>query len=392
MNEGTKKESFHQGNLRLVLQQVINNAPISRIEIARNLGMNKSSITTLYNEVDEMGYLKEIGSGEASKMGGRKPTLVTINDKYGYTVSVDLGYRHLHIMSNLLNGESIGYGRIEIDSRNILDIIDIINKQIQTIDADMDTENGLLGIAFSIHGVVYENQISKSPFWDVKDVDLKQIFEDKYQVPVILENEANLSAVYERDFNAAQNEKNILSVSIHKGIGAGIILNRHLYHGFKGAAGEIGSSLMFTDIDEQNQYNFDKVENYCSEDAIIENIQHQKNITGLDREGLEKLLRDGDKDAQRVIDLFIAAISRVIYNASVSFSPEKIFINSKLMEDIPDIFTAIQTTTKSLDMVPELYLTKRSNYATLLGACSMITHHVLGLDDYNLVFSGNDNK
>ena len=38
MNEGTKKESFHQGNLRLVLQQVINNAPISRIEIARNLG------------------------------------------------------------------------------------------------------------------------------------------------------------------------------------------------------------------------------------------------------------------------------------------------------------------------------------------------------------------
>jgi predicted NBD/HSP70 family sugar kinase len=392
MNEGTKKETFHQGNLRLVLQQVINNAPISRIEIARNLGMNKSSITTLYNEVDEMGYLKEIGSGEASKMGGRKPTLVTINDKYGYTVSVDLGYRHLHIMSNLLNGESIGYERIEIDSRNILDIIDIINKQIQTIDADMDTENGLLGIAFSIHGVVYENQISKSPFWDVKDVDLKQIFEDKYQVPVILENEANLSAVYERDFNAAQNEKNILSVSIHKGIGAGIILDRNLYHGFKGAAGEIGSSLMFTDIDEQNQYNFDKVENYCSEDAIIENIQHQKNITGLDREGLEKLLRDGDKDAQRVIDLFIAAISRVIYNASVSFSPEKIFINSKLMEDIPDIFTAIQTTTKSLDMVPELYLTKRSNYATLLGACSMITHHVLGLDDYNLVFSGNDNK
>lgn len=392
MNEGTKKESFHQGNLRLVLQQVINNAPISRIEIARNLGMNKSSITTLYNEVDEMGYLKEIGSGEASKMGGRKPTLVTINDKYGYTISVDLGYRHLHIMSNLLNGESIGYERIEIDSRDILDVIDIINKQIQTIDADMDTENGLLGIAFSIHGVVYENQISKSPFWDVKDVDLKQIFEDKYQVPVILENEANLSAVYERDFNAAQNEKNILSVSIHKGIGAGIILNHHLYHGFKGAAGEIGSSLMFTDIDEQNQYNFDKVENYCSEDAIIENIQRQKNITGLDREGLEKLLRDGDKDAQRVIDLFIAAISRVIYNASVSFSPEKIFINSKLMEDIPDIFTAIQTTTKSLDMVPELYLTKRSNYATLLGACSMITHHVLGLDDYNLVFSGNDNN
>lgn len=392
MNEGTKKESFHQGNLRLVLQQVINNAPISRIEIARNLGMNKSSITTLYNEVDEMGYLKEIGSGEASKMGGRKPTLVTINDNFGYTVSVDLGYRHLHIMSNLLNGKSVGYERIEINNRDIYKIIDIVNKQIQTIDAEMETEQGLLGIAFSIYGVVYDNEIVKSPFLDMKDVDLKQVFEDEYHVPVVLENEANLSAVYERDFNAAQNDNNILSISIHKGIGAGIILNRNLYHGFKGAAGEIGSSLMFTNIDERDQYNFKKVENFCSEDAIIESIQKQKKTTGLDREGLEKLLHEGDEDAQRVVDLFIAAISRVIYNASVSFSPEKIFINSKLMEDIPGIFTAIQTTTKSLDMVPELYMTKQSNCATLLGACSIITHHVLGLDEYNLVFAYQENK
>src|SRR5699024_7419576 len=147
-------------------------------------------------------------------------------------------------------------------------------------------------------------------------------------VPVVLENEANLSAVYERDFNAAQNDNNILSISIHKGIGAGIILNRNLYHGFKGAAGEIGSSLMFTNIDERDQYNFKKVENFCSEDAIIESIQKQKKTTGLDREGLEKLIHEEDEDAQRVVDLFIAAISRVIYNASVSFSPEKIFINS----------------------------------------------------------------
>src|SRR5699024_12639894 len=46
----------------------------------------------------------------------------------------------------------VGYERIEINNRDIYKIIDIINKQIQTIDYEMDTEKGLLGIAFSIHG------------------------------------------------------------------------------------------------------------------------------------------------------------------------------------------------------------------------------------------------
>jgi predicted NBD/HSP70 family sugar kinase len=369
--------------LKLVLQQVINNGPISRIEIARNLGMNKSSITALYNEVDDVGYLKEIGSGEASKLGGRKPTLVVLNSQYGYTISVDMGYRHLHIMANLLNGKSVSYQRIEISDRNIYNILAIIDNQIDAIADEIESDNGLLGIAFSIHGIVYDNQILKSPFLDFQDVNLVERFQDKYRVPVILENEANLSAVYERDFNAAQNEKNILSVSIHKGIGAGIILNRSLYHGFRGSAGEIGRSLMFND----KQYSFDKVENFCSEDAIIEKIQNKKNIKGLNRDGLEKLLQDQDLETQEIVDTFIDAISRVIYNVAVSFSPEKIFINSKLMEDIPEIFIAIQTTTKRLEMVPELYMTEHSNYATLLGACSLITHHVLGLDDYNLIFS-----
>ena len=250
-------------------------------------------------------------------------------------------------MANLLNGKSVSYQRIEISGRNINNILDVIDNQIATFADEIESDNGLLGIAFSIHGIVYDNQILKSPFLDFQDVNLTERFKNKYHVPVILENEANLSAVYERDFNAAQNEKNILSVSIHKGIGAGIILNRYLYHGFRGSAGEIGRSLMFNNSTNGKKYSFDKVENFCSEDAIIEKVQSKKSIKGLTRDDLEKLLQDQDIETQEIVDTFIDAISRVIYNAAVSFSPEKIFINSKLMEDIPEIFIAIQTTTKN---------------------------------------------
>lgn len=388
MAKAVKRESFHQRNLNLVLQQVINGAPISRIDIARNLKMNKSSITTLYNEVVQQGYLKEIGIGSASKSGGRKPILVALNEKYGYTISVDLGYRHLHVMTNYLDGTIVGYARIETGPRNITAIMKLIDQQIDQAIATVTSEHGLLGIAFSIHGIVDQTQIINSPFLNMADVDLYQRYTDKYRVPVVLENEANLSAVFERDFNDAQQKNNIICVSIHKGIGAGIILNRQLYHGYKGAAGEIGRSLMFSTDPQKNQYDYDKVENFCSEDAILNTVAQQKQLSQLTREDLVQLVAKDDQIVQNVLDLFITSIARIIFNASVSFAPEDIYLNSPLVEALPATFKAIKATTSELGMIPQLHLTaQRYGYVTLLGACSLITHHVLGLDGYDLRFT-----
>lgn len=385
MSKIASRKAFHQNNINRVLQQVINNGPISRIEIARNLELNKSSITALYNEIEQIGYLKEVGNGSASKNGGRKPVLVSLNEKFGYTISIDIGYRHLHFMANYLNGSIAYYQTKELTKHNIQGILKLIDQTIDTfMEQETKTINGLLGICFSIHGVVFQNKIFKSPFLKMDNIDLVQKYQTKYQVPVILENEANLSAVYERDFNEAKNEDNILCISIHKGIGAGIILNRHLYYGANGAAGEIGNSLMFT---HHNQYQYEKVEQYCSEDAILDTIKEQKQVSSFNRQDLEQLLKQNDSEVQAVLDSFITSIARIIFNAAVSFAPEKIFINSPLMEELPSIFKAIQATTSELKMIPSLQLTKHSHHAILLGACSLITHHVLDLDQYDLILN-----
>ena len=61
---------------------------------------------------------------------------------------------------------------------------------------------------------------------------------------MILENEANLAAVFERDFGQAETAKDIVTISIHRGIGAGVIANGRLYRGWHGMAGEIGRNLL----------------------------------------------------------------------------------------------------------------------------------------------------
>ena len=58
---------------------------------------------------------------------------------------------------------------------------------------------------------------------DVKGVDVAKIFEEEFAVPVFLENEANLSAIYERDFGT-ESPQSLVAISIHRGVGAGVVM------------------------------------------------------------------------------------------------------------------------------------------------------------------------
>ena len=105
------------------------------------------------------GYLRELGLGEASTAGGRKPTLVEINRDYGYTVTFDLGYRHLHALVTFLDGHVWKYDRIETQGQSIHEMLAQIKQYLDDRDQESTTSHGLLGICFSIHGIVMDNQV-----------------------------------------------------------------------------------------------------------------------------------------------------------------------------------------------------------------------------------------
>ncbi|MFC6288771.1 ROK family protein [Levilactobacillus angrenensis] len=381
------RNELHDQNLSLVLQQIFNNHPTSRIEISHQLNLNKSTISSLYNTLMAAGYLTELGLGEASTAGGRKPTLVEINRDYGFTLTFDLGYRHLHALATFLDGHVWKYDRIETKGQSIHDMVAQIKRYIDQLRREDQTSHGLLGICFSIHGIVLDNQVQTSPFIDMADVDLEQVFTTAYQVPVVLENEANLAAVYERDFNGARDLNSTVTVSIHRGIGAGIILRRDLFRGEHGDAGEIGQTVVSIAMDGAGNSHPVHAEDISSEDAIIQQIEEKKGLATLDRAGLVQLYQDRDVDTVVVLRQFTTAIGGLIYNLMRSLDPDAFFLNSPLVEEIPDLLTQIREVYHSLAQndLP-IDVTQNARLATVLGGCSVITHRVLNLTHYELNF------
>lgn len=381
------RNQLHDQNLSFVLQQIFNNHPTSRIEISHQLNLNKSTISSLYNTLMAAGYLTELGLGEASTAGGRKPTLVEINRDYGYTVTFDLGYRHLHALVTFLDGHVWKYDRIETKGQSIQEMLAKMHQYLGRLDQEDTTNHGLLGICFSIHGIVLNNQVQTSPFIDMTGIDLEKIFTEAYQVPVILENEANLAAIYERDFNGARDLNSTVTVSIHRGIGAGIILKRDLFRGEHGDAGEIGQSVVSIAQDGAGVPHPVHAEDISSEDAIIQQIEEKKGLTSLDREGVVALYQKQDADTLAVLAQFTTAIGGLIYNLMRTLDPDAFFLNSPLVEEIPDLLTQIRHVYRDLAQNDvAIDVTQNARLATVLGGCSVITHRVLGLDHYELNF------
>lgn len=382
------KNQLRQLNGKLVLQNIFNNSGTSRAQIARDLKLNKSTVSSIYNDLMATDIIQEGGDGAASNNGGRKPTMVSINAHYGFTVSLDIAYRNLHYMFNYLNGDIIEASEIRIFQKDIHEIMTIIIDLIKDVSRKIESDNGLVGIAVSYHGIVdvKEKEVTYSPFLDLDGVKIVSELEQTFSgVDVLIDNESNVTALYERDFDQHKLTDNSITISIHKGIGSGIIINRRVFRGSDGEAGEIGRGLI--NMDGQNV----KVEDICSEDAIINSISAEYGEV-LYRNDVVRLYRKSNPIIVKHLDVFVDTIGLLIYNVGRSFNPQSFFISSPLIEEMPEMLNAIEEKIKSLGGDNyTVFLIDNADRATLLGACSLITHEVLGLRDYELQFF-NENK
>ena len=101
---------------------------------------------------------------------------------------------------------------------------------------------GCPGICNSDMGIVeYTNNLG------FRNVPLKTDVEDKFKIPVYLDNDANAAAFGEYIAGAAMGSKNAVVITLGTGVGSGIIINGRIYRGTNFAAGEIGHTVIVAD-------------------------------------------------------------------------------------------------------------------------------------------------
>ncbi len=163
-------------------------------------------------------------------------------------------------------------------------------------------------------GIVYK--VANIPSW--RKVHLREILENRLDVKVYVNNDANCFAIGEKYFGQAKDYNNVVGVIIGVGFGAGIIFNGHLYSGTHCGAGEFGS-MPYRDYD---------IEYYCSEGYFDEKY-------GIKADVFYQRALDGDKIALAVFEQFGFDLGSAIKAILYAIDPDYIVLGGSLAKAFP---------------------------------------------------------
>ncbi|UOE51911.1 ROK family protein [Mucilaginibacter sp. SMC90] len=227
-------------------------------------------------------------------------------------IGIDLGATN--IRGALVNNSTIGNiisQRIKSDG-SVDDVLNDIYTVVDTLllnDSASAIGIGVPSVVDVAEGIVYDVQYI--PSW--KEVHLKKLMQERYNIPVYVNNDANCFAVGELYFGKGKSADSMVGVTLGTGLGTGIITNGKLYAGYNCGAGEIG---LFPYIDNILEY-------YCSGSFF-------HNVYGLDGVQVFKDAQAGDERALQLYTELGNHIGNAVKMVMYAYDPELIILGGSV--------------------------------------------------------------
>ncbi|MFJ5963161.1 ROK family protein [Bacillus sp. NPDC093026] len=367
-------------NQKLLLKEILTNAPISRAKLSEITGLNKSTVSSQVSTLMKENLVYEIGQGESS--GGRRPVLLMFNKHAGYSIGIDVGVDYVNGILTDLEGSLILHQQLMLKSNSPEDtkstLIELIQHFISQIPS---SPYGLVGIGICIPGLVDENErIVFTPHSKWKNFDLKTSLKKTFHVPVLIENEANAGAYGEKIFGAAKHYDHLIYASIGTGIGIGIIIKRHLYRGAYGFSGEMGHMTIDFNGPTCSCGNRGCWELYASEKALFQSLQ--SNNQRVSYQEIEQLAKLNDMKTLNALRNFGFYLGVGLTNVLHTFNPQAVILRNKVIESHPMVLNVIKNEVSSrmysqFSTHIELLPSSLGQHAPALGMTSLVIENFL---------------
>ena len=220
------------------------------------------------------------------------------------------------------------------------------------------------------------------------NVPLTKYLSEKFEVPVILENDANAAAYGEFKAGKAKNTENFIAFTIGTGIGSGVVLDGKIYRGTNGIAGELGHSVIKLGGRQCSCGRKGCVDVYASATGLItttkeameankESLMWQlsegdiKKVNGITA---FKAAKQNDKTALEVVNSYIEVLAAAITNIINTFQPDMITIAGGISKEGDFLLNPIKKlvekdSLKNLEKpLPKIEIAELQDKAGVIGA------------------------
>lgn len=373
--EGGSQADLRNANQRRVIELLTNQGQLTQATIARQSGLAASTVSNIVHQLIKQGVIKKIAS-----RGGPHGQKLSLVPPRGYVAGVEVGQKHLTItLANLAHQILVEWRGTLTVPNHWQQVLPLLHKQLDRLAKDNQLHNQkllALGLALPAPISVNQHQVGSTqvlPGWS--EINITQKIEAEFQVPVIIDNDANLGAIGERTWGCAQGIDNLVYLKISHGLGAGIILNGQLYRGADGTAGELGHVIVLEHGPLCRCGNRGCLETLASEAAVLDSIRP---LFGPDYT-IADLVQDanlGNQASLRILADTGGLIGQALANLTNTLNPRLIIIGGSLAQagDLlmaPIISTLNRRAVSSQEAHLQVKLSTLKEYAHARGAVSM---------------------
>jgi N-acetylglucosamine repressor len=314
-------------NVSLLIELVRRAGSISRAELARQSQLSAPTVSAIVDSLLKRGIVIETTTAPSS--GGRPPVLLSVDPKAGYVVGIKL------------RGDGVTTVVCDLDAQIVSSnerYVPLVGDPMAALDAiEEETRRALrdaaipaskvLGVGVGMSGVIDSTagvcRFSHLLQWH--DVELAAPLRRRMGLPVWVENDVNTLAVAEKWAGDAHTARDFVTLSVGRGIGLGIVVDRSLYRGSHGAGGEFGHMIVEPGGPRCECGRYGCLEAMVGEGALRRRISERKGHD-VSREELLMLVEMGDSAALDIVDSAGRKLGLAVANMVTLLNPELLII------------------------------------------------------------------
>ncbi|KPL25372.1 MAG: hypothetical protein AMJ93_00270 [Anaerolineae bacterium SM23_84] len=385
-------------NTALIMDWLRRRGALSRAGLSAATGLNRSTVSSVIHDLLEEHLVREVGLQPSE--GGRPGMLLELSPEGGCAVGVEIGVDFVSVVLTDFIAQVLWRKRIPSDPKDRQGIIVSRTEDLVQEALSIGTERGLriLGVGLGVPGLVdlQQGTLVFAPNLGWSDVPFRQMWTERFDAPVFVENEANAAALGEYYFGLARNVQTLVYLSAGVGLGGGIILNGRLFRGSSGYAGEVGHMTVDPNGELCGCGKRGCWETVVGPRAIVRRVRQalesgaesqigtlvENDLSHIDVGVVVEAAQAGDLVAQTALEEIGVHLGIGISNLVNTFNPEMVVLGGALSLASPFLLPVVEETVRehALEQPREILRIAASAHgaeACVMGAIALVVDEIL---------------
>ncbi|MCF7847258.1 MAG: ROK family protein [Kiritimatiellales bacterium] len=356
-------------NMSAILKLLRKRGTLARADLAKELGMTRNTASNIVTDLLQTNLVVET---EYRREGaGRPGLLLELSPKAGFAVGAEIDISRITVVAVDFLGKILWEETAPVkDTLSQQDVVGLSEQMVkEALDWGLAEQLKPLGIGLGLAGLVDAEAgvLKYAPTLHWEEIPFKKLWEEKFDLPIYLDNEANAAAVGYFSYADHYTSRNLAYLSIGGGMAAGLLLDQHIFRGSKGFAGQAGHMKIrpggelcscgghgcwVTEVGIPALYRQLKVLILESDEPARERYRAliDSSTYKIDLDAAAGLLRKNDAKLQEIVDAMALMLGLGIANLINLFNLDKVILGGAMRPILPFMADKVRITAEELTL------------------------------------------